>query len=128
MKRDFCETFNLLCRQDPEFYRNGAVNSAAVSRAVGIAQATIHRMLEGQSSEPRAGNAKKLCTYFKVTREQLVGDAPIPGIDGNLEEVFLAQANPRLAAAFRRLKDSPLADQEAVLAVIEGLELRRSPR
>lgn len=128
MKRDFCETLNLLCRHDPEFYENGAINSATVSRAVGIAQATVHRMLNGQSKEPRAVNAKKLCSYFKVTREQLVGDSPIPSFDQPHHIAEAEQVNPRLVSAYEKLRGLPREQQEAIIAAIEGLEIRRKHR
>lgn len=120
-KRNFTETLVSLCRQEPEFFRSGRLNSAAIGRAVGIHQATVHRMLEGQTVEPTPENAQKLCRYFKINREQLVGGAPIPSLDSGASDVFL-----RLDAAVQRVKLGPVEEAEALLAVAEGLELVRS--
>jgi DNA-binding XRE family transcriptional regulator len=118
-KRDFTETLIALCRQNPEFMRFGRLNSAAIGRAVGIHQATVHRMLEGQTVEPTPVNAQKLCKYFRVSREQLSGEQPIQALEAGEYDPYL-----ELAAALQRAKALPAKDVEMVLAVIDGAMLR----
>jgi len=118
-KRTFPETLEALCRSDPEFVKNGRINQAAVARATKMNQSTIHRMLEGQSKEPTPDNARKLCKYFGVTREQLIGEDPIPGLDSG-DDKF-----PRLLAAVHQAKELPGEEQEMLAAVIEGFLMRK---
>jgi phage repressor protein C with HTH and peptisase S24 domain len=40
-------------------------------------------MLDGQVQEPTGDNAAKLCRFFNVTRDQLLGNQPIGRVDGN---------------------------------------------
>lgn len=122
-KRSFSKTLDLLCRTQPTLLKNGALNSAAIGRAVKIEQATIYRMLKSQQQEPAPDNAEKLCAYFNVSREQLVGSAPIPALDK--EE---SDALSRLAESFRKAAALQGAEQEFFLQMVEGLLLRSKPR
>lgn len=83
MSRHFCETLNLLVDSLGSEFRkaNGSLNIAMIARAIRINQPTMQRMLNGQSKEPSGENADKLCSFFRVDRDQLVGRKPIPGID-----------------------------------------------
>ncbi len=83
MKRSFGQTLDLLCARQAKYSKpGGGVNVTKLADAIGINQTALLRMLRGESREPRADNAKKLCAFFQVDREQLVGEKPIPSIDG----------------------------------------------
>ncbi len=83
MKRDFYETLKALCDRVGSEYRknNGALNVTALAKALRIHQPTLTRMLNGQSKEPASENAVKLCRFFSVDRDQLLGNKPIPDLD-----------------------------------------------
>lgn len=123
-KRSFSETLNLLCESEDRFYTSdGSLNAAEIGRATKIKQATVYRMLQGQSAEPSADNARKLCSYFGVTREQLVGDRPIPVIDGIEGNTLSA-----LTEAFQKVAQLPAEDQALFLQFAEGLIVRSEHR
>jgi SOS-response transcriptional repressor LexA len=79
MKLNFCETLNALCSAvGPEFKKNsGTINVTTLARAIRINQPTLTRMLNGQSKEPGGENADKLCRFFGIDRDQLLGNKPI---------------------------------------------------
>lgn len=84
MRRNFRDTLNKLVEIAPDVpkFRDGKPNVTAIARAVGVNQSTFKRWMDGNSVDPEGENADKLCRYFKVTRDQLTGKAPIPKIDG----------------------------------------------
>lgn len=120
MKRTFSQTLEALCAEKPEFRKNGRLNTAAIARATKINQSTVHRMLEGQSSEPSSDNAKKLCEYFAITREQLVGDAAIPSLDATSND-----ARSKFSAIAQKAEELPAEDLASLISIMEGLLIRR---
>lgn len=46
-------------------------NPTALAAATGVTQPTIHRILTGESRDPRTQNLEKIASYFNVTAEQL---------------------------------------------------------
>ncbi|MGH1470129.1 MAG: hypothetical protein ACRBCS_02990 [Cellvibrionaceae bacterium] len=83
MKRTFSKTLNLLLEHTPEFLKsNGAVNVTQAGKQIGINQATLKRMCDGDSGQPKEDNLAKLRKYYKLSTDQLMGISPIPWLDG----------------------------------------------
>lgn len=81
-RRSFSETARLLCEGRKEFLRaNGSLNVRRAANYIGMNQETLKRILDGQSASPSASTADKMTRYFKISRDQLVGVAPIPWVD-----------------------------------------------
>jgi len=117
MKRTFSQTLEALCKTVPEFTKNGSLNTAAIGKATKIHQSTVYRMIYGGSHVPSKDNAKKLCEYFDVSWEQLIGNKPIPALDGGEND-----RRAKLLEAFEQVADNlPGTDQDTVLAVVESL-------
>ena len=82
MNRDFSETFRLLCIREPRFLNNqGKLNETKAGRELKINQATMQRLLSGYSKQPKENNLAKIRKFFKVSTDQLMGNAPIASID-----------------------------------------------
>lgn len=99
MKRRFQETLKQLCESTGQKYRkkNGSLNKTALAAAMKINPPTLQRMLDGQVTEPTGENAVKLCRFFNVNRDQLLGAAPISRLDnGQLNEPSPEYTQPDL--------------------------------
>lgn len=55
---------------------NGCISQMALSEATGISQSLIARWELGRS-EPRASEIKILCSYYKISADELLSDAPL---------------------------------------------------
>ncbi|WP_199102385.1 helix-turn-helix transcriptional regulator [Aquitalea sp. ASV11] len=53
-----------------------------LAEVTGVPQPTIYRILNGSSKEPRNSNVKKLASYFGISAAQLLGEEPMPGLQG----------------------------------------------
>ncbi|MDN7881413.1 helix-turn-helix domain-containing protein [Burkholderia aenigmatica] len=61
-----------LLTQNLEFLlRTHEIKPAALAAAVGLQQPTLHRILSGNSADPRSASLQPIADYFKVTVEQL---------------------------------------------------------
>lgn len=56
------------------------VSENALARATGVHQPTIHRILTGESSDPKTGSLRPLADYFGISVAQLRGDEPLQGL------------------------------------------------
>jgi SOS-response transcriptional repressor LexA len=85
MKLDFNQTLNALCQSvGPAFRKtNGTVNITALAHAMRMDQPTLNRMVAGKTKDPAGASAEKLCRFFGVSRDQLLGNSPIPSIEVN---------------------------------------------
>lgn len=57
---------------------NGITSTHELSKLVGIPQPTLHHLLSGITSKPRAKLVNALASYFSISVEQLIGDVPLP--------------------------------------------------
>lgn len=56
----------------------GDMSESALARAVNLPKATVHRVLSGDTPDPRAGTLLPIAQYFNITIEQLMGVAELP--------------------------------------------------
>ena len=54
------------------------MSESALARAVNLPKATIHRVLSGDTPDPRAGTLLPIAQYFNITIEQLMGVTALP--------------------------------------------------
>jgi len=64
-----CDVLNVLM---------GDMSESALARAVNLPKATIHRVLSGDTPDPRAGTLLPIAQYFNITIEQLMGASELP--------------------------------------------------
>lgn len=78
----FKDVLTALCERDNRIPKkpNGQIHTTGAARVLGINQATLSRMLDGQSGAPSPANAVKICMFFDVTRDQLEGLSEVPGL------------------------------------------------
>lgn len=89
--RDLAETIALLCEvKGAPIFKNGEVVQSALARETGVIQPAISRHLSGMSKEMSYSNIAKLAKYFGVTISQMVGETPIPSIDGGVDDDILS--------------------------------------
>ena len=55
------------------------IGENALARATGVTQPTIHRILTGESSDPKTGSLRPIAEHFGITVAQLRGDEPLQG-------------------------------------------------
>lgn len=80
------------------------INPTALAKATGVKQPTIHRILKGESEDPRTANVKPLADYFGVSVE-FMRSADAEAFDhGELPEPYEVEAAPNL----RRFKSVPI--------------------
>jgi|SaaInl47_10m_RNA_FD_contig_21_2700138_length_246_multi_2_in_0_out_0_1 transcriptional regulator with XRE-family HTH domain len=51
------------------------LSQTALSKATGVPQPTISRMLRGDTLSPRVSSVKKIAAHFNVTLDHLLGGA-----------------------------------------------------
>ena len=54
------------------------LNTTDLSRATGILQPVMHRMVVGDTDNPRVQTLLPIAKHFNITVEQLMGEAPLP--------------------------------------------------
>lgn len=73
-KRSISETVLLLCCNAQEFLKgDGSLNVTHAAKCIGLNQPTLKRIIDGESKTPNEETREKLCSYFKVTIDQLFG-------------------------------------------------------
>lgn len=86
-KRNFNQTLDLLLNSRDEFKKlNGSLNVTAAAKLLGLNQPTLKRMLDGATEIPERDNGERICKYFKIDWEQMIGKKPIAFIDLNTDE------------------------------------------
>lgn len=139
----FQTVLNALCLQSPLLVKtDGSVNHNAVSRETKIPQPTITRALNGEVDSPRGTGSEKLCRYFHVSLDQLVGRAEIEGlfqdddyqypqnhsITGNTSIKVEPRAGMEFSGARDKLADHlATLDEDGILELIEGMAKSLSP-
>jgi len=80
------------------------INPTALAKATGVQQPTIHRILKGESDDPRTATVQPLADYFGVSVE-FMRTADAEAFDhGKLPEPYEVEAAPNL----RRFKNVPI--------------------
>ena len=81
--RSFPETIKLLCEHKGGDWlnRNGLPSQTKVGAVAGVSQVSVGRWLSGEI-EPSLTSIKKLAKAWRVTPAQVIGELPIPFIDG----------------------------------------------
>lgn len=111
-KRPFAETIYKLMMADNRIpKRDGKVVVLAAAQKMKTNQPTVKRWADGRSKDPIEKNAALLCKWFGVTRDQLLGNAPIPWIDGDavLEDDSIL---PAVAKIMAEIPNQPKALQQ----------------
>ena len=54
------------------------LSESELSRQTGIGQPVIHRMLSGETENPKIGTLRPIAHYFSLSVGQLIGDVPLP--------------------------------------------------
>lgn len=82
-----------LLARDPEVpkHKKGGINHTRTATMLGLNQATLSRMLDGQSQHPTQDNARPLCRRYAISYDQLVGNDPIPGLFDETEYSEIAE-------------------------------------
>jgi transcriptional regulator with XRE-family HTH domain len=97
------------------------VSEYALARVTGVPQPTIHRILTGESSDPRTGSLRPIATYFGVSVAQLRGDEPLQGLPvpgqscSSAEQEFISQ--------FRQLNEE---ERRVILRAVTALVQSRA--
>jgi hypothetical protein len=85
VKRTFSETLRLLLLGDKEVpKKQGKINVTQAAAKIGISQPTVKRWLDRYSESPEDDKQEILCRRYRISRDQLLGRAPIPSIDGEV--------------------------------------------
>lgn len=71
MRRRIIRLVNQLQRNLQYLIEKHGTNPTALAAATGVTQPTIHRILSGESKDPRTANLEKLANHFNVTVETL---------------------------------------------------------
>lgn len=125
-KRTFAETLELLLLADDEIpkKKGKAINVRGAAAKLKIPQPTVKRWLDGYSADPDADNVEKLCKFFKVTRDQLFGRAPITWIDKDaVVDDFADQKDsvlPEIQKIVAELPSQPKAMQQMFVRLYEA--------
>lgn len=54
------------------------LSESELARRTQIGQPVIHRILSGETDNPRVATLSQIANYFSISISQLIGDAPIP--------------------------------------------------
>lgn len=89
-----------------------------LARSAKVNQPTIHRILTGESREPRRSNVEKLAAFFGVSTDQLYGIAPLP------ENLGLITTAPKAGPVILKNKiqvigQAQFVDKDAIWSRIE---------
>lgn len=86
-KRNFNQTLELLLESRPEMKKNnGSLNVTAAAKLLGLNQPTLKRMIDGATDIPERDNGERICKFFKIDWEQMIGKKPISYIDLDTDE------------------------------------------
>src|SRR3990167_1621898 len=55
-----------------------SLSESELSRRTQVGQPVIHRILSGETDNPRVATLSLIANYFSVSISQLIGDAPLP--------------------------------------------------
>jgi DNA-binding Xre family transcriptional regulator len=96
------------------------LTTADAARRLGLEydRATLYRMLNGATKEPRLGTLVQLCIALETSPSELLELAGVwaPGVPGGATAEDL-----RLRGAFRQVRALPMATQQQVAPLIEAL-------
>jgi transcriptional regulator with XRE-family HTH domain len=119
MKKNFTDILKNLCYKDPNFRKkNGTFNATKAAKILKINQATLHRLLNGYSDQPRPDNIEKLTDYFKVTTDQLMGKKPLEVDDHTNSPVVQSTKQSIVERRYEKLRAE---QQELVLFMMEKM-------
>lgn len=62
----------------------GPDSEAELARRAGVKQPTLHRIIAGESKDPKNENLEPIARYYQLTVSQLRGEAPIAGESASL--------------------------------------------
>lgn len=113
------------------------MTQAVLAEKLGISQVMVHKLVSGKAK----GTTKiiELASALQCTPEELLyGSTHTDGSERSpakqtdpqaqsLTKALPLEAHPQLVEAVKKLAQLPDADLESVLALIEGLESRRTP-
>ncbi len=54
------------------------LSESELSRQTGIGQPVIHRMISGETGNPKIETLRPIASYFSISINQLIGDEPLP--------------------------------------------------
>jgi hypothetical protein len=118
-KRPFAKTLCELLLTVPGFRKkDGSLNVSKAAKDLHLRQPTLKRWIDGLSLFPDKENADKVCRRFRISYDQLVGDLPIPLLDGigSVEEARSSYTvNPALATVFADIAAQDAAFQDAFI-------------
>ncbi len=116
-KRTLSKTLTLLLGTVPEWVKaSGKINVSRAAKDMGMRQPTLKRWVDGVSLDPDQENRSKLCKRFKINFSQLIGEAPIPLIDGDavlVEEKGAYGLPPKIARIIEDLLEQDAEFQDA---------------
>lgn len=87
-----------------------------VSRGTKIPQPTIHRIVTGESRDPRRSNLEKIARFFGRPIEDLYGPVGETGVPSAGQ-----RSSPRVIAVVEKLVALPPARQKLILQLIDEL-------
>ena len=67
--------------------KNQSVTVTELARQVNIAQPVIHRMVTGETKDPKVGTLQPIADYFNISLDQLIGNQPLPNNIGESDSL-----------------------------------------
>ena len=97
------------------------IGENALARATGVTQPTIHRILTGESSDPKTGSLRPIAEHFGITVAQLRGDEPLQGLP--VPGQSCSGAERELISQFRQLDEE---ERRVIRRAVNALVQSRS--
>ena len=100
---------------------DGSINQNAAARAFGIKQPTLHRILSGESQDPKARIVESIATYFDVEPAHLRGEKPLSILkdQASISQEKLTKDELLLLSLFRSL---PPALQRLTIRIVAAMK------
>lgn len=99
--------------------RERKVSENELARATNVKQPTIHRIITGESRDPRRANLEKLARYFGRDVEDLFDPKAKPAED-SFTKLPEDERLAKLVAEFARLKTEDVAVVERILKALNS--------